>query len=468
MAQNNDDLLVALMNKINTILNAGDDVAPAKKNSYVAWCRPGIPFQPEDLQFAVKGISGKDGAETATLVRTAAEFSRVVNDIPDTTAGSYEQNGKMAWDTYNKVLTQSQVPDADLTQAEKDKINKFRAMFVQTVIKKDIMTDADITVVEDSPLMKVYNTKKAAYDDASLEYNAKRLAALNADTPLAVQDFTMNGSTYRSRVKNALADWATNGYKDDVDKMNAYISQVSQRSMTLLKADLLDKFNKGKLTDPSSGQDFWLSSFYPGNFVNNTKGWTKFTFSSKDKNTYAKDTQTATSAGASGSWGLWSAGADGSKTKDTKTSSLDQSDFLMEFSIAQVTIGRPWMSPDFLTTSAWRWKGTGDLLSNGADQPLGLLPAYATTAFFVKDIKITSSAVKEFNQQINESMTAGGSVGWGPFKVKASHSSSSNEVKSNVSEDGKTLTVEGMQLIAFRCTKLPVSPNPDPKTKNWV
>ena len=467
-----DDLLVAVMNKIASILNGGDANAPQSPNTYIAWCRPGIPFQPEDLQFAVKGISGKDGEETKTLVRNAAEFSRVVNAVPTAHIvgqGSYEQNGKMAWDVYDKVLRFSQVPQAELTQAEKDKIKKFRDLFVRTVKVKDIITDEEKEVSEDSPMMKTYNAKKSAYEDAALEYNNKRLAALNADNALVVQDFTLNGSTYRSRVKAALADWTTNGYKNDVEQINAYINQVSQKDMTLLKADLQDKFEKGKMTDPNSGAEFYLSGFYPGNFVNNTKGWTKFTFNSSNKNAYSKDTSSSTSGGGGGGWGLWSASASASTSENTSLKKMDESEFAMEFSIAQVTIGRPWLSPEFLTSPAWKWNGeASEMLSDGASPATGLMPAYPTTAIFVKDIKITSASMSDFYNEVNKAAQGGGSVGWGPFSVKASHSQSSKEVTSSLSKDGKTLTVDGMQLIAFKCFALPLSPNPDKKITSWV
>jgi hypothetical protein len=465
-----DDLAVAIMNKIASVLNGGDANAPQSPNSYIAWCRPGIPFQPEDLQFAVKGISGKDGDETRTLVRNAAEFSRVVNAIPTAhivNQGSYEQQGAMAWDVYSRVLQFSKVAKAELPQTDQDKIKKFRGLMVRTVKVKDIITDEEKEVTQDSPMVQAYNAKKSAYEDASLEYNAKRLAALNADNALAVQDFTLNAGTYRSRVKNALSDWVTNGYKNDFDSINAYINQVSQKDMTLLKADLQDKFEKGKMTDPNSGADFYLSSFYPGNFVNNNKGWTQFTFNTSNKDTYAKDSSSSTSGGGGGGWGLWSASANASTSESTSTKKMDEREFGMEFSLAQVTIGRPWLSPEFLTGPNWKWD-SAEMLSNGATPPEGLMPAYPTTAIFVKDIKITSSSMSDFYNEVDKAAQGGGSVGWGPFSVKANHSQSSKEVTASLSSDGKTMTVEGMQLIAFKCFALPNSPHPDKSITSWT
>lgn len=468
-----DDLLLALLNKVEGILNGNDSTSPANSDSYIAWCQPGIPFQPEDLQFAVKGITGKDGDETKDLVRTAAEFSRVVNSVPSghlVEDGIFNQNGTIVWDIYNKVMNFSQVSDSELTEKEKAKIEKFRNLMVVMVKKTDIITDEVTEVPEDGPIIKAYKTKKAAYDDASLEYNAKRLAALNSDNSLAVQDFTLNANIYRSKVKAALGEWVTNGYKEDVEKINAYIEQVSQKSMTLLKADLQDKFTKGVMTDPNSGGDFYLSSFYPGNFVNSDKGWTKISFNSSSKSTYSKKTSSATSAGVKLRWGLWSAGGSGGSSKDTTVDKINSSDFEIEFSIAQVTIGRPWMSPDFLTNTAWRWdpKMGQQELSDGKNPADGQMASYPTTAVFVKDIKITSGNMSDMKSTIDKSVSGGGSVGWGPFSIGGKHSSSSNEKSSDYDIEGNTLTVKGMQMIALKSFPLPKSPNPSDQITKWI
>jgi hypothetical protein len=111
-----EDLIKAMMNKISGILTSGDEHAPVPESNYITWCQPGIPFQAEDLQFAVKGMSGTNGEETRQLIRTASDFSRSVNLIPNSHAFSgdeqrdvYEQNGSVLWDIYKEVLDYSQV-----------------------------------------------------------------------------------------------------------------------------------------------------------------------------------------------------------------------------------------------------------------------------------------------------------------------------------------------------------------------
>lgn len=453
------------MNKIDQILSgkgSGKELIQASKDNYVAWCAPGVPFQAADLAFAIKGINGATPEETVDLVRTAAEFSRLVNSIPSSNVigGTFEQAGNSVWDIYADVLRFSKVPDNSLTDDEKAKIAKFRGLLVATKKVKDIITDEETEIAVDSAMVVAYNEMMAAYQDAVLNYNNKRLSALNADTKQAVQDFTINGTLYRQQVQKAMNDWQGKGYKEDFEKIAAYIRHVSQRDMTLLKADLQDKFEKGKMTDPTSGGEFYMTSVYPGSFVNSDKGWTQFTFDAKSKDTYLKESHQSTGGSAGGFWSLFSFGANAKHSKDELKTSMESSDFEMSFKITQVPLGRPWFSPDFLTNNSWTWdQSIHKLLSDGLNPPTGRMIAYPTTAVFVKDVVIRSSALKETYSEIKSSVDAGGRVGWGPFSLSANHSQNSKEVKSSFNSATNTLTVEGMQLIAFKCFALPKAPD---------
>lgn len=458
----NDNLLKALLNKVDEVLNGGSDVASASPDNYVAWCSPGMPFQAEDLQFAVKGIDGQDAVETKNLIRTAAEFSRLVNSIPSSNSigGTFEQAGSLVWDVYSQVLRFSKVPKMKLTEEEEAKIKKFRGLLVTTKKVKDILTDEEKEMQVDSPLVVAYKEKMAAYTDVVREYNLKRLEALNSESKQAVQDFALNAGLYRNKVKYALNDWVTNGYKLEYEQIGAFIKQVSQRDMTLLKADLESKLRDAKMTDPNSGGDFFLTGFYPGSFINSDAGWTQFTFKASSKDTYLKESHQATSAYTKMSWGLFRLNADGKHTKDEFQKSMESGDFEMKFKITQIPLGRPWFSPDFLTNNSWNWdQSIYKLLSDGKTPPSGKMIAYPTSAIFIKDVTITSSSMKDVHNEITKSLSAGGSVGWGPFTLNARHSQNSKEVKTHFNDKANSLTVEGMQLIALKCFALPKAPD---------
>lgn len=466
----NDDLLKSLLNKVVNVLNGGTDVKSSSSDNYIAWCSPGIPFQKEDLLFATKGINGQDSEETNLLIRTAAEFSRLVNSIPSSNVigGTYEQAGKLLWDEYSEVLRFSAVPPDELTDAEREKVEELRKILVSTRTVTDIITDEKKVIETDSPKYAAYKEKMAAYESAVLLYNSKRLNALNGETKRDVQDFALNETLYRNTVKAAMNDWASNGYKEYIENISAYIRHVSQRSMTLLKQELQDRLEKGKMTDPTTGGDFYMTGFYPGNFIASDKGWTQFSFSSKSKDTYLKEAHSETSASTKINWGLWKADADGKHSSDSLNKKMETSDFEMQFKLTQIPLGRAWFASDFLTNEAWDWKDptAHKALSDGKNPPNGSLISYPTTAIFIKDVTIKSSVMKDISDEISKATSGGGSVGWGPFSLSARHSQQSKEINTHFDTATNTLTIEGMQLFAFKCFALPKTP--DCKKKELV
>ncbi len=185
-----DKLLVALLGKIQDVLS-GENAVIGNESDYLAWCLPGIPFQAEDLQFAIKGLNGADGVETAQLNRNAFEFSRVANNIPDDGIinGLFDQHGAVLWNVYKDVLRFSKVPKDNLTKEEEERLLALRNALVSKAVKYDVLDfkkENPIETVEDSPMVKAYKAKFAEYMDAVMIYNNKRLSAINAETQLAV------------------------------------------------------------------------------------------------------------------------------------------------------------------------------------------------------------------------------------------------------------------------------------------
>ena len=62
--------------------------------------------------------------------------------------------------------------------------------------------------------------------------------------PRAVHYWAINANILRNKVKAAMNDWVTNGYKNEYEQIAAFIDQVRQRDMTLLKQHYLDDLEK--------------------------------------------------------------------------------------------------------------------------------------------------------------------------------------------------------------------------------
>ena len=321
----------------------------------------------------------------------AENFSRLVDFVPDlasTTNNQFAQlsimnNEGTLSERYEYILRMSQIMQTELPEETKKKIEKFRGLLGVTKTKKNLMDDTETQVTEPSPLVVVYNQKMGEYENAALEYNSHRIDALTADNVKAVHYWAINANILRNKVKAAMADWVSNGYKNDYEQIAAFIDQVMQRDMALLKQQYRDDLEKARLTGLASGSDFFYTSLVPGNFMN-ASGWTEFGFSSSDVNSASNSSYSfskrSTSAGG-GFLGIFGGGGSASSARGESESNVqfDSENFGMDFKITQVPIVRPFFKTAFLASKLWRFdqnnpEAKGEMVSDGGKPAKGLIP----------------------------------------------------------------------------------------------
>lgn len=517
----------AVLGKLYDVLTNGDDSVPASEDNFFSWCTPGIPVDAADFDFLSQGLTGVvktaaldalrsteaggDGQattqpeltpalldqlraqDTARLYMQAENFARLVDFIPDVTKANNGQFTRFAVqnnegtlsEVYTRVLRMSQVMESQLSQEVKDKIARFRKLLTVTVKKKDLITDAEIEVAEPSPLTRQYNDKLAAYMDAALEYNTRRIDGMTADDPRSVHFWAINAGILRNKVKAALNDWVSNGFKNDYEQIAAFIDQVMQRDLTLLKQEYRDELERARLTGTASGSDFFSTSLVPGNFAKSL-GWTGFTFKSTDFASRSGSTSMNKRwqvQGGGGFLGIFGGQASHGRTESHQElhASFDSDRFELSFEMCQVPIVRPWFKPSFLNSKTWRFdQGSPEVrderLSDGANPPRGLMPAYPTAIVFVRDLKLGLGHSEGFSNfvrdQKNSSTGGGGYLSFGPFFLGGSASSLSSNGSTQrdwgFHGDEQGMVVPGMQIAGFKCHILPKSPDPLAGAASWV
>lgn len=505
-----EDLMNSVLGKLMDLITSGDDVVPKSKDNFLSWLTPGVPYHPDDLTFLNEGFTGiykkkndessdnpegEDsekipideilGQDVGIKYQQAESLSGILNMIPDTSgvgegggftmnAFNYENDLAKA---YYQTLKFSQVSDIEPDEKTKAKIDKLRGLLQTKKIVKDLVTDEETETIVASPMVSLYNEKLQNYLNVALEYNSRRIEALAAKNPAAVHYWSINASILRNRVLAAKSDWVTNGYKEQYEQIAAFISQVEGRSMVTLKAKYLDDLEKSTLTGLHSGAEFYYSSLIPGSFIKSDSGWTKFSFDKSDFKSNYKFSKKDTSAGARASFMGFGGSGKGSTSNTKSKVKIDSSKFSMSFKIAQIPIYRPWFNVNYLTSKFWRFDKENpefetDMVSNGASPPEGMIPAYTTTAIFVKDLKMHFGEFSGLSEYQKSKVSGSGSAGFsfGPFSAGASASHSSTKVnrenETHVSKQG--IEIDGMQLIGFKCHILPKSPNPSPKIKKWA
>jgi hypothetical protein len=154
----------------------------------------------------------------------------------------------------------------------------------------------------------------------------------------------------------------------------------------------------------------------------------------------------------------------------------------MSFEIAQVGLVLPWLSTSFLNQTTWRFdQGNPDvknnLLSDGGSPPKGLLPAYPTAMFVIRNLMLDFGENHGFQSYMTEqsanSQSGRAGFSFGPFSIGGSggHTSSSGDTTSSsgYSWTDQGLSVPGMQVVGYRCHVLSKkAPNPSPDVKAWI
>ena len=483
----------SLLAKLYEVLTArpDGDADALPENEFVAWCQPGLPFEPEDLDFAVRGIGGGAGEGDDVRRRTARadDWSRLVNFVPNATGVFDDAQQKKMFDTtafstdgasiasiYGNVLRFSEVAQGELSDEVKQKLERFRGLLVEVREEEDLLTGEKVEVVDDAPAVKRYNELMAEYLDAVTQFNSKRIAALNTDDGLAVQDWALNADNYRMRVRAALGKWTSVGKKNDIEAMRAFIDQVTMRDLTLLKADLLDKIDRAKLNSPVSGDSFYWTSFIPANLAT-SDGWQEQSFKHSEIKIHESSKTTAFGGNVSLPIGSWF-GLKGSGSSETERieKEVNTDDFSLTFELAQAIISRGWLAMEFLRSNAWRFSpdmpnltNLTSTLSDGSVPPQGSLIGIPTAAIFARNVTLDFKELHEQSSDFRRDIEGGLDLKIGPFNLgggKFKRGEKEHQMQRELTEEG--LKVKGMQVIGFRCVLLPKLPNPAPNVENWA
>ena len=444
-----------------------------------------------------EGLSEEDlealKAERTTLLYLQAEnFARMVDFIPDVSgrAGKKEnglsvlENEGSLYDVYRRVLTMSEVAQYELDEKTRKKLDDARGLLTKTVMKAtDFLSDEKVPVEEDSDLVKAYNEKMEEYIDALLTFNNYRIAA--ESDPQATTYWRLNGEALRRRVTSKKEAWEY--VKGQYEPVTAFIANVTEKDLSLLKAEYKDLLDRSLMTGLVTGTEFPFTTLSPANFAK-ANGWTEFTFNMRRYKDQAKSDVNNHSLKIDQTSTSWFHKQHYNYGKDNQFQELelglDLTNVDISFKICQVNIVRPWFKPSFLTSKSWRVAPgteegrTGTVLSSGGPKPEGILPAYPTAMLIVKDVVFDfhdTQIAKDFKHKYDSVSHDGGlGVSIGVFGIGAKGNVSYLDNKKQdgsevgIEQNKSRISIPGMQVIGYRCHVLGKSPEPLPSIKEWV
>lgn len=394
----------------------------------------------------------------------------------------FNPTGKSVSKNYGDLMDWCEVADSEIDPKIETKLGKMRdKLFKEKVLKNpefdpdEIESDTNqkkITQTFISPMYKKYLEYAIKYEEVVEANNAVRIAADNGDSDASAQ-ISIDGKNMKKREDMALKAWVALGFKEAVEKIQNYISEVEAKSILTLKKRLEKEYRNNLRTKIIDYTDYSVSSPVPAESIKLSDGWTTFdsksveSISNYDKSAHAASIKAGFNA-------VFVKGNAGSNfTRDSVNSSFSMEDVSFSFKIGKVAVARGWINQGFLESKYWRFaenspqKINRDILSDGAGK--GLISSMITELIMVKDVKFKFNKKSSSYKQIKTHFDAGGGFSFGPFfnsSAKYSYDNTSVDTKANF-DDGLMSTPD-ISIIAYKFRILPFAPDTDKSIKKFV
>jgi hypothetical protein len=521
-----DELMGIVIDELYAGLTGGDAELPLPKDTMINWLMPAMVLHESEFDFAIAGPfagpspltlpffkslvetimgdnAGMDRAQAidqakamyqSHLLGTWENWSRIVDFIPlesptpeqsrwqrERDPGAkykhtqivYAQAGRTLSQTYADTLNNCEVADDELTENEKKIIERMRSLLQEEVEVEDFLSGEKRREIRASKVMLAYEEYRTKYENAVADY-AARLARSQTGTAADRIEWNRSGGIYRSRAKQALTDWVGRGYKNDVQTAQATIDNILGTSMVLwwekLKSDVDEVDNN---VNGAFGYPFFPATVVPGSFARNPN-WATYQEMHVESHTKMTSSTRSGSATVGFSLGIFNVGAAGGGGVEDFAYDMTGKSFGIKFDYTQVQIVRPAYNANWFWARGWRPKpgfeqlGYPPLHSNGAEHPSGAMIAFPTAALFVRNLTIYSREVADHVKRHADKAQGGGFIGIGPFCIGGTYAQTNNSRETSFTYDESSVTMNGIQLVAFLSTKIPKAADPSPDIKKWV
>jgi hypothetical protein len=390
-------------------------------------------------------------------LNAAEQFSAMVDTIPAVQA-DYEPSTDKLSKTYQQIVngavTKAVVdPSQQKTyDAAKDFLN------VQQSIP-NFSGPPTITTVP-SAIAQTYDDNQAAYVTAVCGYRAAQ-NGYNLTLPADQRAWQAVAPGLQLNIDKAWNNWTRGGKHNVEEAQNAMAATINNITSAII-ADCQNAVSDVNWKSPGPAGQSWLLSYaLPGDWASGSVGATDFSLRSSVLNTQTDSNFNSYGGGASWGGGLWSIGGSFNHTDGQTSFHMDANNVSINAKLTLVRVMRPWLNSLLFRTKGWWLKDqpmngiSNGSLNGNSNKMLPLMP----TAFVVmSEVKISADFSSEDKKHIESATSGSASVGWGPFSIGGSYSHSESHDKFASTFDNGTISVPGMQIVAWVSEITPASP----------
>ncbi|MCC5908093.1 MAG: hypothetical protein JJU13_17895 [Balneolaceae bacterium] len=343
-------------------------------------------------------------------------------------------------------------------------------------------------LAEPTRVMQVYQALQTHYEQTKLKV-LDQLQNISPNDPNAGTRTRL----LQKKIRAAERRWEAQGRKTQVEAIKARIAQLSRSGMPQYLDDLKARFNANRLTasvfsSEEGGaslltEDAHFTALRPNGILDSTG--MKITITRSDATSKSFRNKSSSSGSVRGlipAIPLWGR-AGGSKSSDEFEREFFSNDFKIEFEIVQGIVDRPWLDLAFLESPAYTTvrPGTDEpidqvnnivTLSDGGDPPGGAMPLIPMTAYFVRNLTLSTSMTANTFEREREKISGRAGISFLGFGARSRHSSETITTESTREREQGKIRMDGLFLIGFASRYLDKAPNPDfeshPNVDDWI
>ncbi len=346
----------ALAAKLSMLFPPSDDV-------FLAFPRSGAAFTLDELDIFDTGEGSSE--EIRVKAHHKAQFSRIVNQVPQDSA-IYQNNDRLLWEEYNRVLERAEVAKSVLTQDEAQRLGEARDL-----LEAEVEIDGIGTTTVYSPKLTAYYQYKEAWEDAERVYLDEKITAQASANPEVRAGWEERREAELDAIRDrAVKDWALLGFKDAVEEAQATIASLGGRSPEVLRQELLSNYEACVEPDlVAFDPNGVLSTFYsPSDIFDPDVPWETLHLTSDEvKSLHAQAPKALRS--------------------DNESDLADVESVTIEY--ADVTLIRPWLNQSWLAMTSWRLpRDDVAVISDGEVPRAGTIPVHISSMVVARRIAV--------------------------------------------------------------------------------